>query len=449
MNLETAFKNFIKQQHLFSQKDHLLIAVSGGVDSVVLCALCKKAGYNFSIAHCNFQLRGQESDADETFVKSIAEKYTVPFYIQKFDTEKYATKNKVSIQVAARELRYHWFKELSSQSTHQPTFIATAHHADDNIETIAMNFFKGTGINGLKGILAKNGNIVRPLLFAGKETINGYAIENKLAYREDSSNSSEKYTRNYFRNNLLPALQKIFPEVKENLLQNAERFKEINKVYIDVIEKTKAKLLLIKGSEIHIPVLKLQKTIGLPTVLHEIISEFNFTSGQLNDVLQLLNADTGKYVSSSTHRILLNRKWLIIYPLEESASAQYVIEDNSTSINFPLGKLDIEITKAPFAISKEPSVAMLNVSHIQFPLILRKWKTGDYFYPLGMRKKKKISRFLIDQKIPLHQKEQTWVLESNKKIIWVVGQRIDDRCKLTGSELEMLTLRLHPLFQTN
>lgn len=443
-SLVASFKQYINSNNLFTAKDHLLIAVSGGVDSVVLCELCYQSGFPFSIAHCNFQLRGVESDADEQFVKELAEKYAVPFFVQKFDTEKYAAENKVSIQVTARELRYEWFGQLINQSTDQLKYLLTAHHADDNIETIAMNFFKGSGINGLKGILPKQHHIVRPLLFATKEAMLSFAKENNLGYREDSSNSSDKYTRNYFRNQLLPAVEKVFPQVKENLLHNAERFREINSIYQSAIQKIKSKLVFSKGTEQHIPVLKLQLAEAMPTVLYEIIKDYGFTAHQTEEVIKLLHSESGKYVQSATHRILRNRKWLIIAALNDTTARHYLIEENDTTISFNADELLIQQTAKPAGINKDSFTAQLDSKNIQFPLLLRKWKTGDYFYPLGMAKKKKVSRFLIDLKLSLLQKQDVWVVESNKKIIWIVGHRIDDRFKITGSTSGTLTLSLVP-----
>lgn len=433
MNLVESFKNFIVSNHLFNKGDHLLLAVSGGVDSVVLCELCSLSGYNFSIAHCNFLLRGEDSDADETFVRSLAEKYTVPFFVKKFETEKYATEHKVSIQVAARDLRYGWFSELINQSTGQPVYLLTAHHADDNIETIAMNFFKGSGIKGLKGILPKQNNIIRPLLFATKEWLLAFAKKQQLTYREDSSNSSNKYTRNYFRNELLPAVEKVFPQVRENLLHNAERFREINSIYQSAIQKIISRLVVKKEKEWHIPVLKLQLTEAMPTVLYEIIKEFGFSANQINEVIKLLSSNSGKYIRSETHRILRNRKWLIISALENDEEYTQVIEAPDYCVYFGDGKMITEAAVRPATISKDPLLVQLDAKNITFPLLLRKWKAGDYFYPLGMPKKKKVSRFLTDLKLSLNEKQDVWVLECNKKILWVVRYRIDDRFKITDS----------------
>ena len=455
MDFLKQFQQYINQQNLFQPKDKLLLAVSGGVDSVVLCELCKQAGYNFTIAHCNFQLRGDESERDEAFVKQLGEKYEVEVLIKKFETEKYATEKKLSIQVAARELRYTWFKELLTKVKSDlnseipnsafliPNCILTAHHANDNIETLLMNFFKGTGINGLHGILPKQGNIIRPLLFAKKEQIAAFATANHLNFVEDSSNASDKYTRNYFRNQLIPDLQKVFPQVEDNLMNNIERFKEIELLYQQSVNITKKKLLEQKGNEIHIPVLKLLKTEALNTILYEIIKDYGFTAHQTDEVIDLLKSETGKYVSSATHRIIKNRNWLIIAPNKTTAAENIFIEDE-TSLQFAMGSLQVEkiVVNDEFSIVNSQLTAQICSDKIKFPLLLRKWKTGDYFYPLGMQKKKKLSRFFIDQKLSLTQKEKTWVIETDKKIIWIVGLRIDDRFKITGSTKNVLQITL-------
>ena len=430
MNLLQAFQDYIRTEDLFQPKDKLFIAVSGGVDSVVLCELCNLCGFDFVIAHCNFQLREKESDGDEDFVKRLAEKYAVEFFVKKFDTEKYAAENKVSIQVAARALRYNWFNELLKQETGKAGYLLTAHHADDNVETILMNFFKGSGINGIKGILPKHDKIVRPLLFAKKEALLAFATENKLAYREDSSNKSDKYTRNYFRNELIPGIEKVFPQVKENIIDNAERFRDINLLYKQAIDASIKKLVTVKGNELHIPILKLLKTAALPTILYEIIKDAGFSAQQINEVIKLLDSGSGKFMQSTTHRMLNNRKWLIISALNDQAAGHYIIEESGKEIIFPGGKLIIEKNKGDKIIS-DNNIAILDASQVIFPLLLRKWKQGDYFYPLGMQKKKKLSRFFIDQKLSMNEKENTWVIESGKKITWVVGKRIDDRFKIT------------------
>lgn len=457
MNLLQRFIDFIKKENLFQPKDKLLLAVSGGVDSVVLCEVCKQAGFDFVIAHCNFKLRGEESERDELFVRELAKKYNAEIFVKKFDTEKYAEQNKLSIQVAARELRYEWFTSLtgnkqnaiSNKQTNDNCplpiahWIITAHHANDNLETLLINFFKGTGINGLRGILSKNKKIIRPLLFARKEELLEFAKENNLSFVEDSSNASDKYTRNYFRNKLIPGIQKVFPQAEDNLLNNIQRFKDIEMLYQQSIDLHKNKLIEKKGEEVHIPVLKLLKSAPLPTIVYEIIKDFGFTSNQTEEVIKLLKSDSGKYVQSSTHRLLKNRSWLIISPNNTNLSENILIEENDTSIEFINGKLSFQkIVTDNSQLTPDRYIAMLDADEIIFPLLLRKWKQGDYFYPLGMSKKKKLSRFFIDQKLSLTEKENIWLLEMNKKIIWVVGQRIDDRFKITAKTKNILKVSL-------
>jgi len=471
MDLLKSFESFIKTENLFQPKDKLIIAVSGGVDSIVLCELCHQAGFDFRIAHCNFQLRGEESDKDEQFVKSLSNKYGVEVFVKSFETEKYALKNRIGIQEAARSLRYEWFKELvnsqwsmassepaigSPQSAianlkseignpqfkirnPQALLLLTAHHANDNIETLLMNFFRGTGITGLRGILTKQENIVRPLLFATKQELINFAKENNLAFAEDSSNSSDKYTRNYFRNQLIPSIQKVYPKVEDNLNRNLQRFKEIEMLYQQSVTNYKKKLLEYKGEEIHIPVLKLLKSKPLFTLVYEIIKDFNFTSHQTGEAINLLSSETGKYLQSSSHKIIRNRNWLIITPNNTSLAQNILIGEKDNVVQFSNGQLTIKKGSAlNHQLSTSDNSATLDADEIEFPLLLRKWKQGDYFYPLGMNKKKKLSRFFIDQKMSSIEKENTWVIEMNKKIIWIVGKRIDNRFKITAKTQNVL-----------
>lgn len=441
MSLAEQFKDYIEEQHLFHPKDKLLLAVSGGVDSVVLCKLCKEGGYEFAIAHCNFQLRGDDSMRDEKFVEALAKKYNAVFHAITFDTTAIAKTQKKSIEETARDLRYAWFEELRVKNNCH--FIVTAHHANDSIETVLMNFFRGTGIKGLHGILPKQGKIVRPLLFAKKETLNAFAAENKLDFVTDCTNEQNDFTRNYFRNELIPAVKKVFPSVEENMLGNIERFTGAEQLYRQAIELHKKKLLEVKGNEVHIPVLKLQQTTPLSTVLFEIIKAYNFTAHQTNEVAALLQSESGKYVQSATHRIIRNRKWLIISPNKTEEAANILIDRDDKTVLYAGGILRIE-EHSIFDIDHSPLTAQLDASAIKFPLLLRKWKTGDYFYPLGMMKKKKLSRFFIDQKLSVTDKEKVWVLESDKKIIWVIGMRIDDRVKITNKTTTVLQLSVLP-----
>jgi tRNA(Ile)-lysidine synthase len=439
MDLLKSFQKYIKQQHLFNPKDKLLLAVSGGVDSVVLCELCELTGYDFVIAHCNFRLREEESDRDEEFVRRLAEKYNVTLYNTTFDTKVIASQLKKSIEETARDLRYKWFEAVRGEKVYD--YILTAHHANDNVETVLINFFRGTGIKGLHGILSKQNKIIRPLLFANKKQLLAFANENKLQFVTDYTNAENDFTRNYFRNELIPSIQKVFPEAEENILKNIGRFSEAEQLYNQAIALHKSKLLEQKENEIHIPVLKLQKVQPLATVIYEIIKAYNFTAHQTEAVIALLESESGKYVQSSSHRIIKNRKWLIISPNQTGDAQHILIETNDKKIAFAEWEFQIE-KKSTFDINHSPVIAQLDAAEIKFPLLLRKWKQGDYFYPLGMQKKKKLSRFFIDQKLSLTQKEKIWVIESNKKILWVVGIRIDDRFKITAKTKEVLQIKL-------
>lgn len=454
----TAFQKYIQQHNLFQPKDQLLLAVSGGVDSVVLVDLCAKAGYQFRIAHCNFQLRGEESEGDEAFVRSLGEKYNVEVAVKKFDTATYATEQKISIQEAARVLRYEWFEELvnsewsmvNSESSAKAltthvflTHLLTAHHADDNNETLLMNFFRGTGLHGLTGIPVSYGHIKRSLLSFTKEELLQYAAENKLQYREDSSNQSSKYTRNFFRNEIIPAIENVYPQVKQNLQDNIDRFKSIEALYRLTTQQLIKKLCKQKGAEVHIPAKQLLQ-YNNRALIYEIIKPYGFTEKQIAEVEKLALAETGKFIHSPVlaFRIIKNRAWLVIAPAEDAELGHVVVEGPGTT-GFAAGLLEVkQIPNSQVPIPNSNTEVLLDAKHIEFPLLLRKWKTGDYFYPLGMKKKKKLARFFIDQKLSKTEKENVWVLESNKKIIWVVGHRIDDRFKLTDATQSILQLTL-------
>lgn len=439
MMLEQRFIQNIKTKNLFSFGDRLIVAVSGGVDSVVLCDLCHRNGLHFEMAHVNFGLRGEESDADAMFVKELSAKYKVTLHTKRVDTDAYCRENKLSVQVAARELRYAWFDHLLEKGG---GYVLTAHHADDNVETVLMNFFRGTGIRGLRGIPERAGGYVRPLLSFTRAEIIGYAQHHQISWREDSSNASEKYTRNYFRNTIMPLVRQVFPDADKNISENARRFAEVGLLYQQAIEAHLKKLVQKKGNEWHIPVIKLKKTEPARSVLYEWIKRFDFTAAQLEDVLHLADAEHGKMVNSPTHRVIRNRDWLIFTPKKSSEATTFIISEDDTSINFPGGTLTLHKIAAPSTISTDTSEALLDSRLVDFPLILRKWKTGDYFYPLGMKKKKKVSRFLIDRKISPVQKENVWVLESAKRICWVVGMRIDDRFRITSSTKNVFEMKV-------
>ncbi len=442
-NLLVAFQDSLKRLGV-SKKDRLLLAVSGGMDSAVLVACAAEAELDFGIAHANFQLRGAESERDEQFVQQLALKHGKPYFVKKMETVHYAETEKISIQVAARNLRYYWFQTLigNNQSTFQ--WLVTAHHLDDQIETMLMHFFRGTGIGGLTGIPEKNGNLIRPLLSFSKNSLETFAKQQQLQWVEDSSNATDDYTRNYFRNQLIPSIAKVFPDVLQNLEKNQQRFAETDELYHQAIAVHKKKLLKQEGSEFHIPVLLLKKTRPLRTILFEIIREFHFSAAQTDEVIHLLDSENGKYISSGTHRIIKNRGWLIIAHLEDKSVAHQVIEEQEKFVDYPEGRLHLikKLVKHPEIPSKDPAKAFLDAAKIHFPLILRKWKAGDYFYPLGMKKKKKLARFLIDQKLSKTAKEKVWVLVTGDHVVWVLGQRIDDRFSIRASTSEILQISL-------
>jgi len=447
--LLTDFVSNIRQKKLFIQGDYLLIGVSGGVDSLVLCELCSRAGYNFEMAHANFQLRNDESERDERFVRGLAKKYNVPIHVKRFDTSILATNRKTSVQETARTERYQWFNEILTALTnenikHQKKYILTAHHLDDNIETMLMHFFRGTGIHGLRGMLPKQSNVIRPLLSFRKNAILTFAREQQLEWVEDSSNAEEKYSRNYFRNKLLPLVRNIYQEVDQNLALNLDRMYETEIIYNEAIALHKKKLVEENGNEIYLPVEKLKAISPLNTVLHEIISPYGFTAHQTDDVKHLLTSETGRYVESSTHRIFKNRKRLVIAPKEIKDASVILIEKEQHQQLFSGGKIVIESHNRVHEIPQEPGIAMIDKRFIVFPLILRKWKAGDYFYPLGMNKKKKLARFLIDIKLSKTDKEKIWVLETESKILWVVGKRIDDRFKISDSTKNIVQFQYTP-----
>jgi tRNA(Ile)-lysidine synthase len=450
MNLNTQFKSHWQKQYPYLNREniHLLLAVSGGVDSVVLVDLVKLAGFSFSIAHCNFQLRGSDSDRDELFVSSM--NGAAEIFVKKFNTQQFSDQNKIAIQEAARKLRYDWFADLLDEvqkKVGKQVLLVTAHHGDDNIETVLMNFFRGTGISGMRGILPfqKERSLIRPLLKLRKEQLISYAQENQLQYVEDISNESDKYTRNFFRNQLIPQIQKIFPEVEENILENIDRFSEVSTIYYDTIASKLNNLCEQNGAEIHIPVLKLKQEKSLTTIVWEMSKKYGFSPAQTPEIIKLLDADNAAYVSSLTHRIIKNRKWLIVAELEKKDAQYHVVLEGESQLHFSQGILQLtQLVNASQIINTDNLFALMDYNKIKFPLLLRKPKLGDYFYPLGMQKKKKISRFLIDLKLSKTQKENCWVLESDKKIIWVVGFRIDNRFKLQLNTNQILQIQLIP-----
>lgn len=436
------FKVYIQEKELFAPDDKVLLAVSGGIDSVVMCHLFHKAGFNFAIAHCNFGLRGEESDEDELFVKKLAKKYKVPLFVDHFDTASFAEREKISIQMAARTLRYEWFEKLLD--TERYHYIATAHHLNDAVETLLLNLTKGTGIAGLHGIQPKVKRLVRPLLFADKEEIYACVVENQLAWREDSSNQSVKYQRNLIRNEVIPLLKTINPSLESTMKQTIERVKAVEQLFQAEVERVREKLVRKESGITYINFVLLQQEAEPVIKLYELIKDYHFSYIQAQDIWQVLDAGPGRLFESPTHTLVKDRKDLIITGKQLHTFRSASIEEGQQVFALELLELHIkELSGANFTIPTDAAIACLDKQLLQFPLKLRKWKEGDWFCPLGMNKKKKLSDFLIDTKVPLNLKDRIWLLTSNSSIVWIIGHRIDNRFKITDKTEHILQITAH------
>lgn len=418
----------------------VLLTVSGGVDSMVMAHLFLDSEIPFAVAHCNFGLRGEESDLDTRLVQEWCKGNNVKFHSIQFETKQRSEEWKKGTQETARILRYEWFEVVRKENNYAK--IVTAHHANDNVETLLINLFKGTGISGLHGILPHHGNIIRPLLFATKEMLAAYAAEQNIAYREDASNASDDYLRNAVRHNIVPAVQQWFPNAVTHVNDSIARFAEAEALYRNAIAQERKQLLQQRGNDYYIPILKLQKKEPLSTICYELLLPFGFSAGQLPHVLHLLTSESGRYISSSTHRIIRNRDFLVITSLPADAADLILVEAAPCIIDTGKFLYSFSIHYKPKTIPANASEAYIDLKQVQFPIILRKWRTGDYLYPLGMNmKKKKVSRLLIDEKIPLHQKEDIRILECSKRIAWVSGIRLDERFKVKDSTEQVLVVK--------
>lgn len=431
-------KDFFVRYRLPVDK-RMLVAVSGGLDSVALAHLCRETGLDCMLVHANFGLRGDESLRDESFVRALGSKLEMPVLVKAFDTATYAADNKLSVQEAARNLRYAWFRALLQQEG--AGCVLLAHHANDNIETLLMNFFRGTGLEGLTGIkeLSPDGLFARPLLGATRAEIEAYARASGIEWVEDSSNASSKYTRNLFRNEILPLIRKAYPEAEANLLDNIARFRQVQDLYQSSLAALRKQLCTYKGDELWLPVRLLQKR-WQPALVYELIRPYGFGERQVDGVFRLLSVASGKFIRNDAWQIIRHRGWLVIAPCTAAAEV-IAIDSDQHAVDFRNGRLSWRTVEgAGLVPGADPKKVLLDASALEFPLLLRPWKEGDYFYPLGMRKKKKLARFFIDSKLPKHQKENVWVIESNRRIVWVIGLRIDDRFRIaehTRSAIEI------------
>lgn len=432
--------NFSIEKKLFSKNDRLLVAVSGGVDSRVLMHILSELSFDIGIAHCNFQLRGQESDMDEQFVALLAKEYEVPFYSARFSTAEFANEHGLSIQMAARQLRYEWFEKVRFDENYN--YIAIAHNLNDTVETFFINLIRGTSIRGLTGMPVKNGYVVRPLMFAKRNEIVQYAKSNQLDFREDSSNAETKYLRNKIRHGLLPVLNEINRNFYLNIISTMERLDETSAIYQEKIQEYKKHLLINDGDTLNVNINELLSTPAPATVLYEILHPFNFSNKLTSEILSNINGEAGSVFYSSTHRVVRDRDKLLIALHEGVNNEIFYIPKEINLVESPFQVTLKEFEASGFIIPKQKNIASVDLQLLEFPLLLRKWHKGDSFQPFGMNGFKKLSDFFIDNKISLIEKEKVWIVESNGKIVWVVGYRIDNRFRITESTSKVLTMSI-------
>lgn len=421
----------LSDETLIKKGQKIILTVSGGVDSVVMASLFMKLDYDFAIAHCNFGLRAGESDADSIFVKGFAQKLGVPFFEKSFATTAFSHVRKISIQEAARILRYEWFEYLIATTDFD--LYATAHHFDDQIETFFINLFRGTGLSGLRGILPRNGNCIRPLLFAKRKQILDYAIKNHIEYREDSSNKKHDYLRNRIRHLIIPALEKTHAEFRTGMDNTFSALSAAENFISDGIQEIRSRIVSETDGCSTIKLNALPGNESLEFVLFELLKPFNFKISIVRSIIKSLDGQSGKTFYSITHEVVLDRDALLISELNNQDDEVFELEKDSKELSLPLN-LSIETRKlsASFEIGKSSKMAFLDFDKLKFPLQIRKYRTGDFFYPLGMKGRKKISDFFIDHKISVPKKRKTWILTSGQDIVWLVGHRIDDRFKITN-----------------
>ncbi|MDI9257075.1 tRNA lysidine(34) synthetase TilS [Flavobacterium sedimenticola] len=429
------FQNHLHTNLSFLEGKKLLLAVSGGIDSMVLVDLCFQLKLDFAVAHCNFQLRGEESDADESFVSSQTEKLQVPLFIQKFDTQAFAEQQKMSIQVVARNLRYEWFYTLLAQ--HQFDYLLTAHHLDDSVETFLINFTRGSGLEGLLGIPQQNDKMVRPLLVFSRSEIQNYASENNIPWREDSSNASDKYVRNKLRHEVIPVLKALNPSFLASFENTIGYLKQSQSLAEDAAAMVYQK---VATEEEHHTVIDLKALLSYPNYrayLFAWLQPFGFTDWAA--VYDLLDAQSGKQVLSDSHILLKNRGVLLLFPKQTPVSDEvYWIPKDQTEVKVPLKMSFCEVVN----ISNQTSnVIFVDENLLQFPLTLRRWQEGDIFYPFGMTGRKKLSKFFKDEKYSLRDKANVWLLCSDAEIVWIVGKRQDERFKVTASTTKILKIK--------
>lgn len=434
-----AFQDLLNNRFSFLKEAPLLLAVSGGLDSMVLTDLCIKSGLNIALAHCNFKLRGAESDGDEDFIKKFAQTHNLAVFTTHFETEKVAATHKQSIQMAARQLRYEWFETLKNQNGFE--YILTAHHADDNLETALINLSRGTGLEGLTGIPELNGAIVRPLLEFSRENIQDFAIHSKLLCREDSSNKSTTYVRNNLRHTIIPLLKDLNPSFVESFQNTQNHLRDTQSILQDYMLEVEDKIIeSIDENQIVYNTDRILSFNNPKAYLYQLLKVYNFTDW--TKITALLEAQSGKQITSSTHRLLKNRSQLILSPLNVVSKVSISIEASESFVSIPSQPFDLklEVTTSTGETSKD--VLYLDFELLQFPLRLSNWNTGDYFYPSGMNGKKKLSKYFKDEKMSLIDKENTVILYCANAVVWIVGKRADQRFLATQNSTKILKLSI-------
>jgi len=431
------FTQFIHDNRLVQDTSTVLLSVSGGVDSMVMTHLFLASGLNVAMAHCNFKLRGTESDENETFVRNFAREHDLTLFVKSFDTNSHSQKHGISIQMAARELRRNWFQDLIVE--HKFSCYATAHHLDDQIETFFINLLRGTGISGIHGILPRRGNLIHPMLFAYRSEIENYAAKENIPFSADSSNLKTDYERNKIRHELIPLLEKLKPGAKKILNGDIANFRVAVKIYYSYLEELSKKLLLTQNDEIHISIRALSELPDTVVLLFELLKPYHFNYPQAMAIVESFDNTSGKTFYSLTHRLIKDRTTLIIDKIEDHNESKFTIEKGDTVVKRPI-ELHIisKIKDEGYSIPRSTDIAALDATLIKFPLIIRHWKEGDYFMPLGMNNQKLLSDFFIDNKFSIPQKEATWILESDGEIVWIVGHRIDDRFKVSDNTTQII-----------